>query len=533
MTPAQETFKERVESRLIANGAQALEFSNEKNIPCWRFKLDIDGQSWHLSLMSPGWSLVPLPYMHWDCVEKVWGWPHIGDDGSICAFNRDALDYDPTDIEGIVNGLIERTVTLLKRYQQLTPKNRLIEFADELEAYARKIGIRRLTLGQDIGNSTSVMAAVKLGKKPVIMSVHPAPRDHFDFSLQSINVVNISIENLPALTEAPEDKWWEKLLQCADMQQRAILHDVKAKGVILRVHNRFEGACLMLYWGRHPRNKHREIYRLEPAFHEYITRRVGQASIPKHVAVVGVGAIGSRVAEHLALAGIKELSLVDPDNMSADNLGRHVLDRTWIGERKAKALSSHLKNRMPGIVITPDFHRLDEWMNTKRAGEIAVLVLATGSPACERALIQRAWRESWPCRIVSTFIEAGDLGGHAIGMQPGEPGCFECLYTKDEDGHPMLRGALLMAGQDVVQEINGCGAFTPYSAIAATRTALLAVELVLGDEQGYHRWAGAGNQAQHFGLQPSSAWESLRSGHLPTFLSKEQYQRADCPCCSA
>lgn len=533
MTFGPEAFRERVESRLVANGAQALEFSSEKTEPCWRFKLDIDGKSWPLSLKAPGWSFVPLPYVQWDCAEKVWGWPHIGDDGSICAFNRDALDYDPNDIEGIVNGLIERTSTLLRRYQQFTTENRLIEFADELDAYARKIGIRRLTLGQDIGSSDSVMAAVKTGKKPVILSVHPAPMDHSACSLQTLKVANISIENLPPLTEAPDDKWWQKLLQLADVKLCEILHNVKAKGVILRVHNRFEGTCLMLYWGRHPRNKHREIYRLEPAYHEHITRRVGQASISKHVAVVGVGAIGSRVAEHLVLAGIKELSLVDPDSMSADNLGRHVLDRTWIGERKAKALSLHLKNRMPGVVITPYFHALNEWMNAMRANDIAVLVLATGSPACERALIHRAWRESWPCRIVSTFVEAGDLGGHAIGMQPGQPGCFECLYTKSEDGHPVLRSALLMAGQEVTQEINGCGAFTPYSAISATRTALLAVELVLGDEQGYHRWAGTGKQAKHFGLQPSVVWDGLRSGRLPAFLPKEDYQRLDCPCCTA
>jgi molybdopterin/thiamine biosynthesis adenylyltransferase len=243
--------------------------------------------------------------------------------------------------------------------------------------------------------------------------------------------------------------------------------------------------------------------------------------------------VGSRVAEHLALAGVKHLTLVDPDDLSANNLGRHVLTRDLLGVNKAHGLANHLVRRMPGLDVKSHANSMLSWLEMARPNDFEVIILATGDSAGERQLLRRAWREGWTCRLVCVFVETANLGGHAIAMQPREPGCLECLYEIDDlDTRGLLRTAMLAPGQVTSQEISGCGAFTPYSAITATRTAIAAVELALtSDDIGYQRWAGSDKDALSLNLQPSEFWTSLRSGRVPSFILRQSYIHEGCPCC--
>jgi molybdopterin/thiamine biosynthesis adenylyltransferase len=78
----------------------------------------------------------------------------------------------------------------------------------------------------------------------------------------------------------------------------------------------------------------------------------------KSVAVVGVGAVGSYVADGLARAGVGRLTVIDGDIVRPGNLVRHLLtDQRLIGEAKATAVAAHLRN-MPwapaAVADSPD-----------------------------------------------------------------------------------------------------------------------------------------------------------------------------------
>lgn len=65
----------------------------------------------------------------------------------------------------------------------------------------------------------------------------------------------------------------------------------------------------------------------------------------KSVAIIGVGAVGSLVADGLARAGIGALTLVDGDIVRPGNLVRHLLtDPGMVGDPKATAVAEHLRN---------------------------------------------------------------------------------------------------------------------------------------------------------------------------------------------
>ncbi len=71
-----------------------------------------------------------------------------------------------------------------------------------------------------------------------------------------------------------------------------------------------------------------------------------------HVAVAGVGGVGSNAAEGLCRAGVGRLTLIDPDAVEASNLNRQVQATVLtLGMPKAEALAARLRTINPDGVF--------------------------------------------------------------------------------------------------------------------------------------------------------------------------------------
>ncbi|MGA1205793.1 MAG: tRNA threonylcarbamoyladenosine dehydratase [Opitutales bacterium] len=87
-----------------------------------------------------------------------------------------------------------------------------------------------------------------------------------------------------------------------------------------------------------------------------IGRLYGEAALARfqkaHVAVVGIGGVGSWVAEALGRSGIGTLTLVDLDDICLTNTNRqiHATDST-IGHSKVRIMAKRLKAINPEVVI--------------------------------------------------------------------------------------------------------------------------------------------------------------------------------------
>ena len=77
-----------------------------------------------------------------------------------------------------------------------------------------------------------------------------------------------------------------------------------------------------------------------------------------HVAVFGLGGVGSWCAEALARAGVGKLTLVDDDMVNPTNINRQ-LQATWssIGQPKAISLSVRLRDINPSGTFVPKCYR--------------------------------------------------------------------------------------------------------------------------------------------------------------------------------
>ena len=139
------------------------------------------------------------------------------------------------------------------------------------------------------------------------------------------------------------------------------------------------------------------------------------AAIGKSVAIVGLGSIGSKIAETLLRSGVERFVLVDGDVFLPYNLERHTLDWLDVGSRKSHAVKHRLLQIAPGASIQVIAENLDWQRSAKRHAQqieaIAachLIVDATGDAPTTLMLGALAWENSRP--MISAEVFEGGLG---------------------------------------------------------------------------------------------------------------------------
>lgn len=213
--------------------------------------------------------------------------------------------------------------------------------------------------------------------------------------------------------------------------------------------------------------------------------------IPKKALLIGCGAIGGHIAFELARSGIGELTLVDPQALTRDNLFRHVLGQPHLGKPKAEAIRDELISLLPFVKVTAIPNRLEEALacGAVRLAEFDVVVMATGNPTLEMAVDREVQAEP-DLVAVYAWVEPLGLGGHAVRTVGGQPGCVECLYARDGESGLRSRAAFAGRDQQFDRSLTGCGSsHTPYGSVDALQSAAIASRLAIGallaaDEEG-------------------------------------------------
>ncbi|WP_048440897.1 ThiF family adenylyltransferase [Caenimonas sp. SL110] len=137
----------------------------------------------------------------------------------------------------------------------------------------------------------------------------------------------------------------------------------------------------------------------------------GAASIRKsHVAVIGIGGVGSWSAEALARSGVGELTLVDLDHVAESNINRqvHALGDT-VGKAKVQAMRERIAQINPACIVNcvEEFAEPENWPQLLPQGVTAVI------DACDQVKAKVAMAE-WARRTRTLFIAVGAAGGKRL-----------------------------------------------------------------------------------------------------------------------
>ena len=138
-----------------------------------------------------------------------------------------------------------------------------------------------------------------------------------------------------------------------------------------------------------------------------------------HVAVLGLGGVGSWCAEALARSGVGALTLADCDEVGLSNLNRQLeATHATIGQPKAEAMARRIEQLSPSCRLRPmNYRYTPEDRETFCAGHYDYIVDAIDLVSCKLDLIQTALSREIPIisalgtgnKLDATLLQVTDI----------------------------------------------------------------------------------------------------------------------------
>jgi molybdopterin/thiamine biosynthesis adenylyltransferase len=144
--------------------------------------------------------------------------------------------------------------------------------------------------------------------------------------------------------------------------------------------------------------------------------------------IVGVGSVGSRVADLLAAAGARELHIFDPDTLELRNIRRHLCGIEHLGRPKVDAVRDELSRHGYPTTISTSMGRVQVDSPDENREEFALcdaLVCCTESAAARQFVNHSAVSIRIPNIIADVQIRPEALAETIVSI-PGRGGCFNC-----------------------------------------------------------------------------------------------------------
>ena len=204
--------------------------------------------------------------------------------------------------------------------------------------------------------------------------------------------------------------------------------------------------------------------------------------IGKNILVIGAGTIGSHLCELLTRSGVGcegTLTIVDPDFVSAGNLGRHTLSVGDLWENKALALKNKLMSFHPDLKVSAldkDADSLLEYLDNYDLVIDATGVESVSDDINYHALsLRRVGKE---VALLHTWIFGNGISVHSFLHNSLGSACYRCL--RPDLSKPWRFDSRKNTSIEAVVAQNGCGlgTFVPYTVSASVKAAALAFDAV-------------------------------------------------------
>ncbi|MGZ5195143.1 MAG: tRNA threonylcarbamoyladenosine dehydratase [Ramlibacter sp.] len=129
-----------------------------------------------------------------------------------------------------------------------------------------------------------------------------------------------------------------------------------------------------------------------------------------HVAVVGIGGVGSWAAEALARSGVGELTLIDLDHIAESNINRqiHAL-ATTLGQAKVQAMAARIAQINPTCKV----HGIEEFVEPGNWPQLLPHKADAVIDACDQVKAKVAMA-AWALETKAMFVTAGAAGGKRL-----------------------------------------------------------------------------------------------------------------------
>jgi bacteriocin biosynthesis cyclodehydratase domain-containing protein len=197
------------------------------------------------------------------------------------------------------------------------------------------------------------------------------------------------------------------------------------------------------------------------------------------VCIIGLGGVGSWVAYSLALTGVREIKLIDPDKVETGNLSQQALYRkSDVGRQKAERLARYLKVSAPDTTLHALNVRVQNARQLSRLIKGCQLVINCADEPEVDILNRIVSRSCYPRGI--PHILCGGYDGHLSFLGPtvipGATPCWFC-YEKKISRQKEVAGLrhIMITDSDRLG-----GSIAPVAAITANYHAMEAFKVLSG-----------------------------------------------------
>jgi hypothetical protein len=236
--------------------------------------------------------------------------------------------------------------------------------------------------------------------------------------------------------------------------------------------NGFRKGKLKPFWTLHNIERSLKVERLyaKSFTPDRLRRRSASDDLPAGpslaVLVAGLGSIGSHLIQLLRSGPVRAFHFIDPDGLSVENTGRHVLGLSYVGMNKGVAMRRFVRDANPTmpIGVTADKSLVEAVEREPQHFEDADCVfIAIGHTPSE--LWYDAAIESGVVSAPTFFlwVEPYLAGGHCVYINPDDEGSLADLFDAEHYRFNVL-SRKAYESHDFTKRESGCqGTYVPYS----------------------------------------------------------------------
>lgn len=417
--------------------------------------------------------------------------PHVDSFGKVCVFEGEGTLTDHREPYALARETVERARTILEA--GLIGTNRE-DFLDEFEAYwTANTSVMSVVHADDIPREVSALYTneelVGVADSPCAMA-----RALPQFRGRSRPALYLPLDSGRVPLGHPRRlQSWSAVLpllgeDALNLVRRTLVTKKRVVTVVLGIPRPAGGralAGLALRKFKRPGSLAElhplatSVLQLDRLDSDRVRQRAPETTKALRVGVIGCGAVGGHVAHMLAWNGASELVLIDPESCNAGNTFRHVLGRVgWQAQSKARGLQSDLEARVPELVVKPIVMTANQTLASHHdlLRSLDLIVVAIGNASVPLRLNDEFAAARFPVPVIYTWLEPFGVGGHALLVRYGSPGCLRCTFEDSPTLHSRLDFAA--PGQRFARRELACHAsYTPYADLDARETALKVARL--------------------------------------------------------
>lgn len=424
---------------------------------------------------------IPVIRIEMDDYPELKGKPHIFPSGFICTFDSETAVTNYEEPYGIVIDCLHRSKEIIENgFQNRSTEDYKEEFLPYwTQKYAKKDFVTECLLVADESNLewnslTCSLMSTHIGRHDVILYDKSEESKLFLDNLRNLNVskkkdyVTIYLGTLD-IGNPPYDFSNEQIIEIVKNQV-----DKKVfKKLVTYVNKYYEEPLIILFsvklnkdtvllgWKlEHPkmrrngfRRKNLEPYKVISELDKSKKTHFRISTVPfsrkrQHrrtagnlkklektvnslsLSIIGLGSIGSNLLHFLVSTGVQEIRLNDPDVLTVENIGRHLLGMLYVGVKKVKALESYLVKKSPIISVKTKEESIFEIIEKEVSfvNETDFIFVAIGKYNLESYLCQKqsiGWIKK-PMFIL--WVEPYLAGGHCLYLSPNKSVSFADLH---------------------------------------------------------------------------------------------------------